>query len=105
MQHRAAIGKFSQHSRLRRIPHSGRQKESTILTLIVLISLALWTVQNDPGIEKNPGPGPAAGSMPAMSDEERSSFKSIMSTNRSIEQAASQRYYLSVCKDKRIQGQ
>ena len=102
MQYRAAIGKFSQHSRRRRIPHSGRQKESTILTLIVLISLALWTVQNYPGIEKNPGPGPAAGSMPAMSDEERSSFKSIRSTNRSIAQAASQRYYLSVCKDKSL---
>ena len=91
MQHRAAIGKFLQRSRQRRIPHSGKQKESTILTLVILISLALWTVQNDPGIEKNPGP--------TMSDEERNSFKIIRSANSSIAQAASQRYYLSVCKD------
>ena len=81
MQHRAAIGKFLQRSRQRRIPHSGKQKESTILTLVILISLALWTVQNDPGIEKNPGP--------AMSDEERNSFKTIRSANSSIAQAAS----------------
>ena len=70
MQHRAAIGKFLQRSQQRRIPHSGKQKANTILTLFIIISLALWTVQNDPGKENNSRPAQQA----AMTDEEQNCF-------------------------------
>ena len=98
--YRSRIGQFVQRGRRRMAaPHVSRG--NTTLTLLILISLATWTIANDPRIETNPGPGYSSQSL-SMTKDEFPIFKSIRKINSNIAASASQRFFLQLCRDRKI---